>query len=140
MRYLIIFLFLMLASCGESKKPTELICDNLGYVLSSNGEELTQNAYVTTIFNTKIKNEAETFTSIFENDRLYIFSLVEHPYARFYLLDRSTLKLYFKLYYLDGRYLFGRNSPKPPTDIKILADEIFDQNVIKQCSIKDKKI
>ena len=98
MRYLIIFVFFTFISCSENKKATELICDNLGYVLSANGEELTKNATITTILNTKIKNEAETFTSIFENDRVYIFSLVEHPYARFYLLDRSTLKLYFKLY------------------------------------------
>ena len=140
MRKIYLLFFIILFSCGEVKKETQLLCDNLGYVLSANGDTLTKNSSVVTILNAKIKNEAEVFSSIFENDRVYIFSLIEYPYARFYLLDRSTLKLYFKLYYLDGRYLFGRNSPKPPTDIKTLSDEIFDQNVVKQCSIKEKKI
>jgi len=119
-------------------KDIHLICDDRFFVLKKNGKQLLQKESVTTLFDTTFRNGETIFKNIFKNDRIYIFNNLEHPYSRYYLIDRDTLKIAYKLYYTDGRVLFGQASPKPPKDISVLANEIYDQNVIEQCVIKSK--
>ena len=119
-------------------KDTHLICNDRFFVLKKNGKQLLEKASITTLFDTKINNDETIFKNIFKNDRIYIFNNLKHPYSRFYMIDRDTLKIAYKLYYTDGRVLFGQASPKPPKDVSVLANEIYDQNVIEQCVIKSK--
>jgi hypothetical protein len=128
----------LLLSGNAYSKDTFLICDERFFVLKKNGKQLIEKASVTTLFDIKIKNDETIFKKIFQNDRIYIFNHFKHPYSRFYLIDRDTLKMAFKLYYTDRRVFLGQVSPKPPKDISILANEIYDHNVIKQCVIKSK--
>ena len=142
---LIFILLFFWSKVGESKKEVRLLCNKTAYqeyyyILSKNESKLTQAAHRKKLADFESEHEAETYNLIFKNDRIYIFSLVEHPHARFLMLDRSTLKLFFKLYYLDERFLFGKKEPKPPTDIKVLSEQIYNQNVVEQCSIIEKKI
>jgi hypothetical protein len=133
-------IFILLISCGESKSKVILLCDKLIYVVSKNGDKLTKEAHTIKLSDSESEVEAETFNLVFKDDRIYIFSLVKHPYARFFVLDRNTLELFFRLYYLDERFLFGKIQPKPPTDIKVLLEQIYEKNIVKQCSIMKKKI
>ena len=139
----IFVLGLLLANCDQAK-DTILFCDDIKYTLKSSGKKLIKAPTITKMFDTEYRSDAQIYDSIFENDRVYIFSYIDkntkYPNNTFYMLDRSTLKLYFKLYWLNGRILFGERSPAPPTNIRQLVDDIHEQDVVKQCAIDKAKI
>ena len=127
-----------------SAKDTILFCDEIKYTLKSNRQKLIQEPTITKMLGTEYREDSIIYVSIFENDRIYLFSHTnkntEYPYNSFYMLDRSSLKLYFKLYWLNGRILFGERSPEPPANIKQLVDDIYEKKTVKQCTINKPKI
>ena len=141
--FCIMVLGLLLANCDQAK-DTKLLCDDIAFTLKSNSQKLIREPTITKMLKVEYRSDAIIYDSIFENDKVYIFSYInkntEHPNNTFYMLDRSTLKLYFKLYWLNGRILFGERSPAPPTNIRQLVDDIHEQDVVKQCTIDKPKI
>ena len=134
----------LLLSGNAYAKDTMLLCDDIAFTLKSNSQKLIREPTITKMLKVEYRSDAIIYDSIFENDKVYIFSYInkntEHPNNTFYMLDRSTLKLYFKLYWLNGRILFGERSPAPPTNIRQLVDDIHEQDVVKQCAIDKAKI
>ena len=130
------FLLFFLLSNHLFAKDVYLICSDQFFVLQKNGKELVEKESETTLFDNKYSNPETLFKNIFQNERIYIFNNFKDPYSRYYMIDRDTLKIFYKLYYTDERVLFGEKSPKPPSEISVLANEIFDQDVTNQCFIK----
>ncbi len=128
----------LLWSGNAFSKDVHLICDDRFYVMQKNGKRFVEKASVTTLFDSKIYNEDVIFKRIFKNDRIYIFNNTGNKSSRYYMIDRDTLKLAYKLYWTDGRVLFGEKSLLPPNDISVLANQIYDQNNIYNCVIKTK--